>query len=124
MVDTVSVSHRQSVRERVRSWRYTVPGRRDLRIDMLRGIALVMMVVAHTEVMSLFNILTWERFGLTTGAEGFVILSGFMLGMLNRQRLQKEVLLTLSWNLWRRAFKIYQVNIVIILIILLLSYLP
>lgn len=124
MVDTVSVSHRPSVREQVRSWHYAVPGRRDLRIDMLRGIALVMMVVAHTEVMSVFNIFTWERFGLTTGAEGFVILSGFMLGFLNRQRLAKDLLLTLSWNLWRRAFKIYQVNIVIILIILLLSHLP
>lgn len=105
-------------------WAYSVPGRRDLRIDMLRGIALVMMIVAHTEVMSLFNILTWERFGLTTGAEGFVIMAGFMLGMLNRQRLQKEVLLTLGWSLWRRAGKIYLVNIVIILIVLLLSQLP
>lgn len=106
------------------SWAYAVPGRRDLRIDMLRGIALVMMVVAHTEVMSLLNILTWERFGLTTGAEGFVIMAGFMLGMLNRQRLQKEVLLTVGWTLWRRAGKIYLVNIVIILSILLLSQLP
>ena len=106
------------------TWRYAVPGRRDLRIDMLRGIALVMMVVAHTELLSAINIFTWERFGLTTGAEGFVILSGFMLGMLNRQRLQKEVLLTIGWTLWRRAGKIYLVNIVIVLLILLLFALP
>ena len=106
------------------SWRYTVPGRRDLRIDMLRGIALVMMVVAHTEILSVINIFTWERFGLTTGAEGFVILSGFMLGMLNRQRLQKEALLTISWTLWRRAGKIYLVNLVIILLVIVLSRLP
>lgn len=105
-------------------WAYSVPGRRDLRIDMLRGIALVMMIVAHTEVMSLLNILTWERFGLTTGAEGFVIMAGFMLGMLNRQRLHKEVMLTLGWSLWRRAGKIYLVNIVIILSMLLLSQIP
>ncbi|PLR39587.1 OpgC protein [Chimaeribacter californicus] len=106
------------------SWRYAVPGRRDLRVDMLRGIALVMMVVAHTEVMSVFNILTWERLGLTTGAEGFVIMAGFMLGMLNRTRLQKEYLLTVSYTLVRRAWKIYQVNIVIILSMLLLSHIP
>jgi hypothetical protein len=79
-------------------WRYSLTGDRDLRIDFMRGIALVMMVVAHTEVMSIFNIFSWERFGLTTGAEGFVILSGFMLGMLNRVRLQKAVLLTVSWG--------------------------
>ena len=105
-------------------WRYSLPGNRDLRIDFMRGIALVMMVVAHTEVMSIFNIFTWERFGLTTGAEGFVILSGFMLGMLNRARLQKAVLLTISWGLYLRAWKIYRVNIIIILSFLLLGYLP
>lgn len=107
-----------------RAWRYSLAGNRDLRIDFMRGIALVMMVVAHTEVMSIFNIFTWERFGLTTGAEGFVILSGFMLGMLNRARLQKAVLLTISWGLYLRAWKIYRVNIIIILSFLLLGYLP
>jgi len=119
MVDSASVSQTTAIDWR--AWRYAVPGKRDLRIDMLRGIALVMMVVAHTEILSLVNIFTWERFGLTTGAEGFVILSGFMLGMLNRQRLQKEVLLTIGWTLWRRAAKIYLVNLTIILLILALN---
>ncbi|RAY87939.1 OpgC protein [Enterobacter cloacae] len=105
-------------------WRYAVAGARDLRIDFMRGIALVMMVVAHTEVMSVFNIFSWERFGLTTGAEGFVILSGFMLGMLNRARLQKVVLLTVSWGLYLRAWKIYRVNIIIIVSFILLAYIP
>ncbi|HDR2782826.1 TPA: OpgC domain-containing protein [Enterobacter sichuanensis] len=106
------------------AWRYAVTGDRDLRIDFMRGIALVMMVVAHTEVMSVFNIFSWERFGLTTGAEGFVILSGFMLGMLNRARLQKVVLLTVSWGLYLRAWKIYRVNIIIIVSFTLLAYIP
>ncbi|EPK3138188.1 OpgC domain-containing protein [Enterobacter cloacae] len=106
------------------TWRYAVAGARDLRIDFMRGIALVMMVVAHTEVMSVFNIFSWERFGLTTGAEGFVILSGFMLGMLNRARLQKVVLLTVSWGLYLRAWKIYRVNIIIIVSFILLAWVP
>ncbi|EPY9615229.1 OpgC domain-containing protein [Enterobacter cloacae] len=106
------------------TWRYAVAGARDLRIDFMRGIALVMMVVAHTEVMSVFNIFSWERFGLTTGAEGFVILSGFMLGMLNRARLQKVVLLTVSWGLYLRAWKIYRVNIIIIVSFILLAWIP
>ncbi|ELY2911253.1 OpgC domain-containing protein, partial [Cronobacter sakazakii] len=107
MSDTASVASTRDIPPVRVSWRYVAADRRDLRIDLMRGIALVMMVVAHTEVMSIFNILTWERFGLTTGAEGFVILAGFMLGMLNRQRLQKAVLLTVGWTLWRRAWKIY-----------------
>lgn len=114
----------QKERDKTKDWRYCQAGARDLRIDFMRGIALVMMVVAHTEVMSIFNIFTWERFGLTTGAEGFVILSGFMLGMLNRVRLQKAVLLTISWGLYLRAWKIYRVNIIIIISFLLLGKLP
>ncbi|EEK7630311.1 OpgC domain-containing protein [Salmonella enterica] len=114
----------QKERDKTKDWRYCLAGARDLRIDFMRGIALVMMVVAHTEVMSIFNIFTWERFGLTTGAEGFVILSGFMLGMLNRVRLQKAVLLTISWGLYLRAWKIYRVNIIIIISFLLLGSLP
>lgn len=110
--------------EKPTTWRYIASDKRDLRIDFMRGIALVMMVVAHTEVMSIFNIFTWERFGLVTGAEGFEILSGFMLGMLNRVRLQKAVLLTISWGLYLRAWKIYRINIIIILSFLLLGYLP
>ncbi len=114
----------QKERDKTKGCRYCLAGARDLRIDFMRGIALVMMVVAHTEVMSIFNIFTWERFGLTTGAEGFVILSGFMLGMLNRVRLQKAVLLTISWGLYLRAWKIYRVNIIIIISFLLLGSLP
>ncbi|ECY6824783.1 OpgC protein, partial [Salmonella enterica] len=98
----------QKERDKTKDWRYCLEDARDLRIDFMRGIALVMMVVAHTEVMSIFNIFTWERFGLTTGAEGFVILSGFMLGMLNRVRLQKAILLTISWGIYLRAWKIYR----------------
>lgn len=101
----IAPSLAQEDKSKSTTWRYAVAGARDLRIDFMRGIALVMMVVAHTEVMSVFNIFSWERFGLTTGAEGFVILSGFMLGMLNRARLQKVVLLTVSWGLYLRRGK-------------------
>ena len=120
----IAPSLAQEDKSKSTTWRYAVAGARDLRIDFMRGIALVMMVVAHTEVMSVFNIFSWERFGLTTGAEGFVILSGFMLGMLNRTRLQKVVLLTVSWGLYLRAWKIYRVNIIIIVSFILLAYIP
>ena len=120
----IAPSLAQEDKSKSTTWRYAVAGARDLRIEFMRGIALVMMVVAHTEVMSVFNIFSWERFGLTTGAEGFVILSGFMLGMLNRTRLQKVVLLTVSWGLYLRAWKIYRVNIIIIVSFILLAWVP
>ncbi|EOL9135848.1 OpgC domain-containing protein [Enterobacter cloacae] len=120
----IAPSLAQEDKSKSTTWRYAVAGVRDLRIDFMRGIALVMMVIAHTEVMSVFNIFSWERFGLTTGAEGFVILSGFMLGMLNRTRLQKVALLTVSWGLYLRAWKIYRVNIIIIVSFILLAWVP
>lgn len=64
-----------------------------------------------------------ERFGLTTGAEGFVILSGFILGNMKRRQLQTEPMLTVAYSLLRRAVKLYFVNIVIIISILLLQML-
>lgn len=101
---------------------YVSEEKRDLRIDLLRGIALVMMVVAHVEILSVFNVVTWERFGLTTGAEGFVILSGFVLGFLKRRQLHAEPLLSVSYSLVRRAATLYIVNIVIILTMLILRH--
>ncbi|KEY57545.1 OpgC domain-containing protein [Serratia sp. DD3] len=96
-------------------------GKRDLRIDFLRGIALIMMVAAHIEITSVVNIFTWERFGLTTGAEGFVILSGFVLGFLKKQQLERDHFLTVAYSILRRAVTLYFINITIILSILVLT---
>jgi len=95
--------------------------KRDLRIDFLRGIALIMMVAAHLEITSIVNIFTWERFGLTTGAEGFVILSGFVLGFLKKKHLEKDHFITVSYSIFRRAVMLYVINIVIIISMLLLT---
>lgn len=96
-------------------------GKRDLRIDFLRGIALVMMVAAHLEITSVVNIFTWERFGLTTGAEGFVILSGFVLGFIKKKQFEKDYFITISYSVLRRAFMLYVINIIIIISMLLLN---
>lgn len=95
--------------------------KRDLRIDFLRGIALIMMVAAHLEITSVVNIFTWERFGLTTGAEGFVILSGFVLGFIKKKQLEKEHFITVAYSVLRRAVMLYVINIVIIISMLLLA---
>ncbi|PVZ89138.1 OpgC protein [Serratia sp. S1B] len=96
-------------------------GKRDLRIDFLRGIALIMMVTAHIEITSFVNVFTWERFGLTTGAEGFVILSGFVLGFLKKKQLERDHFLTVAYSILRRAVTLYFINITVILSILLLT---
>ncbi|WHP78841.1 OpgC domain-containing protein [Edwardsiella anguillarum] len=108
----------------LRRWRYVPDGPRDLRIDFMRGMALMLMIVTHVEIISVFNLFTSERFGFTTGAEIFVILSGFVLGQTKRRQLQHSDMATVSYSLLRRAATLYAVNIVIIVSVLALSQLP
>ncbi len=105
-------------------WRYVAEGPRDRRIDFMRGLALLLMIVTHVEIISCFNLFTSERFGFTTGAEIFVILSGFVLGQTKRRQLQHQDMVTVSYSLLRRAATLYVVNLVIIVSILVLSQLP
>lgn len=106
------------------NWHYPQTGRRDLRIDFMRGLAMIIMVVAHIEVYSAFNLFTSERFGLVSGAEGFVIFAGVVLGSLYRHRLPLDGWITSIYRIWSRAWKLYVVSLVIILSIYLLSLLP
>ena len=58
------------------SWRYdpTLYGNRDLRIDFLRGIAIVSMVFNHLESSSYFSAINRGHI-YASAAEGFVFLS-------------------------------------------------
>lgn len=100
---------------------YTDTSSRDLRIDMMRGLVMVMLIVVHVEVFSIFNYLAWERLGVITSAEGFVILSGFLIGRIHRNILKKECGFNLSFRkLSSRSIQIYKANITVVLIIYLL----
>jgi hypothetical protein len=97
---------------------------RDLRIDFLRGLVMLVLVVIHIEVVSLLSFLVWERVGLISGGEGFVILTGVVLGMVSRKRVE-----TRGWSyavsrLVERAVQLYRVNVALIVSIFLLTPLP
>lgn len=118
---TTSVRHAEISKV---GWHYPDTGRRDLRIDFLRGLAMIIMVVAHIEVFSVFNLFTSERFGLVSGAEGFVIFAGVVLGSVYRHRLNIDGWITSIYRLWSRSWKLYVVSLVIILSFYLLSMIP
>ena len=86
-------------------------GSRDLRIDFIRGMVMMLLVVGHIEIFSWFNYLTWERIGVVSGAEGFVILAGVVLGFLYRHKIQQVGLAESAKLMIERAFKLYRVNI-------------
>ncbi|MFN8674470.1 MAG: OpgC domain-containing protein [Candidatus Sericytochromatia bacterium] len=96
--------------------------KRDLTIDFLRGLAMFVLIIIHVEIFSFYNFLVWERVGIISGGEGFVILSGLITGIVYKSKLLKEGLKETTKKLFTRAFQIYRVNIFIILSILFISF--
>ncbi len=105
-------------------WAYPSLDKRDLRIDFMRGLIMIYLVVVHIEYFSLFSLFAWEHFAIISSAEGFVMLSGIVVGMVYGKRSRVEGLLPAAKKLWQRAFKLYRVNVFVILSIALLSLLP
>jgi len=97
---------------------------RDLRIDFLRGLIMVYVILVHFEYFSALSMFAWDRLGIISSAEGFVFLSGTVVGMVYKKRLEKSGLKTTSMLLWKRAFTLYRVNIYMIISIALLGLVP
>jgi hypothetical protein len=97
-----------TAKPRPKLWQYDpeVYGKRDLRIDFLRGVAIVSMVVNHLECRSLFNNLTQGHI-YASSAEGFVFLSGFVLGFVTLGRIDKIGLKPAMKKLLERAWILY-----------------
>lgn len=101
--------------------KYFDDNKRDLRIDMMRGVVMFMLVVVHIEVFSIFNYLAWERLGIITSAEGFVMFSGMVLGLVHRRIQDKKNNISESTHrLLQRSLQIYKANIAIVLILFIL----
>jgi hypothetical protein len=86
---------------------------RDEAVDVLRGLAMAIVLVNHVQVESWYPLLTVERIGPVSGAELFVVLSGFVLGMVGRRRLVREGLAGVARWLLRRAGVLWAVGVVI-----------
>ena len=105
------------------SWRYAEPSPRDSRIDMLRGVAIVFVVVNHVGLTSLFQSLTQEAVGVVSGAELFVLLSGAVLGMVYGPRVRGELGEVVD-RTTARAWKLYVTALVVVLLVYALSRIP
>lgn len=85
---------------------------RDLSLDVLRGIMLVIMAVDHFgEPLEKY---TWQMVGFVTAAEGFVFLSGMLVGIVYSRYLSQEPGL-LRKKIWDRARVIYIYHILALL---------
>jgi hypothetical protein len=98
--------------------------RRDTRIDVLRGLAVVFVVVNHVDVPSLFHLLSQEAIGPISGAEMFVALSGVVVGMAYRSRALRSVRGEALEPLWRRARLLYVVTLAVVALAWLVQFVP
>lgn len=103
---------------------YTGPPNRDLRIDMLRGVAIVFIVVNHIGLVSVFQTVSQEAIGVVSGAELFVLLSGAVLAMVHRSRVVSGGIGEVVIRTTGRAWKLYRTALVVVLLVFLLSVIP
>ena len=88
-------------------------GRRDPRIDVFRGIALVMIFVDHLPDNFYAFYMLWN-FGWSDAAEGFVLMAGMSAGLAYGAYFRRPMRF---WSgltrVWRRAWTIYLVHILV-----------
>ncbi len=118
-LDHASLTLRQRLLSLRQRWAYVAEdGERDLRIDFLRGVVMVVLITVHIELFSVFNLFTFERFGCISGGEGFVILSGVVLGRAYGRRVRAGAPWTdTTWKLLERAAQLYRVSVALIAIV-------
>ena len=80
---------------------------RDIRIDWLRGFAMVCVIVDHSKLTSFLSWFSYQRFWVVTAAEVFVVLSGIVLGTVYGARLRRYGLMSVTGRLLRRAAILY-----------------
>ena len=82
-------------------------------LDALRGLMLVLMTLTHlpTRLSSPLG----QPFGYVSAAEGFVLLSAYMAGLVYGRTAQKHGIDAMASAFWRRAFKVYACHVAILL---------
>jgi len=94
---------------------------RDLRLDAVRGMFLVIMAGVH--VPTPLSHYLQEPFGFTSAAEGFIFLSGCLAGMVYGKTYLKNGWTEMSRRVWNRAKLVYIVHLAVLLPVALTAWL-
>src|SRR5256885_15717824 len=70
------------------AWRYAEAGRRDRRLDLLRGYCVVAMTVDHLDAPTWLYVFTGGNRFFVSAAEGFLFISGLGVGVVYRPILE------------------------------------
>jgi len=92
-------------------------GGRDHRLDMFRGIALLMIFINHVPG-TVYENLTSRNFGFSDAAEAFVFMSGMAAGLAYSNRFRTGSVWLAITKVWARARQLYFVHLTITLLCL------
>jgi len=110
--------------ERLRSLSYynsaDVASKRDLRLDLLRGFCIFAMVVDHFGGDSWLYAITGGNRFYVSAAEGFIFISGFVMGQAYRSKRDKSGLPAAMGEALRRARTLYLATVTLTIIFSLL----
>ncbi len=92
-----------------------VPTRRDARLDMFRGLALVMIFINHVPG-TVYENFTSRNFGFSDAAEAFVFMSGLAAGLAYSPRFRSDPFWLATTKVWARSRQLYYVHLTITLL--------
>lgn len=95
------------------------PAGRDARLDMFRGIALVMIFINHVPG-TIYENATSRNFGFSDAAEAFVFMSGMAAGLAYSNGFRSGHVWSATAKVWARARQLYFVHIAITMLCLAL----
>lgn len=81
------------------------PRERRWELDALRGLMLILMLSTHLPTR--FSVPLGQPFGFVSAAEGFVMLSAYMAGLVYTQRSMRQGIAAMRVAFWRRALVVY-----------------
>jgi pimeloyl-ACP methyl ester carboxylesterase len=95
----------------VRSWRYAESGKRDLRLDLLRGYCVFAMTVDHLDAPTWLYVLTGGNRFFVSAAEGFLFISGLVMGIVYRPIVERSGLPAAAAKALKRSLLLYVVTV-------------
>jgi hypothetical protein len=111
-----------SLKWRLLDWYYVRQGNRDLRLDFLRGYAVFAMIVDHLGSDSWLQNFTGGNRFFVSAAEGFVFISGLLLGIVYGDLMRKSGWWPATRKALSRAWTLYSLTVPLTLIFVWLIY--
>jgi len=102
-------------------WGYASIDKRDLRLDLLRGLAVFAMIADHWGGDSWLYIVTGGNSFFVSAAEGFIFISGLVVGMTYGAMALKQGLWSAQIKALKRAFTLYKLTVALTLLFAVVS---